>query len=111
MIPKRDVCNVCNKRLKTQPFLVTRTPNGIHLECRDWSRVPFPEHFDEMLGRLRRVQQQLTITLALVDATRKWLAKTKRRWPNNAAETVSGVTQRQAQVRAALSKLRWPSGR
>ena len=54
-------------------------------------------------------EMTLAAALRIVDATGRWLAAGKKRWPKGAAETFGEVTARRGRIREALSKLSWPA--
>lgn len=92
-------------RPRRRAALLSAPPDGEHLSCRDWSKVPWP--YDALLRRVRRRYASLRRALAEVEALGRWLAARRRRWPEGATETVHGLDAQLQRVREALERAGW----
>lgn len=105
MQPREGRCITCGRELGVEAHFITTAPDGEHVRCRDWSRVPWP--YDALTRRLRQRYRDLRRALAEVEALGRWLAERRRLWPEGAAETVMDVTARVERVRRLLDRAGW----
>lgn len=109
ILPPTGRCLAC--ALGVSPHLIVRHPDGEHLGCRDWRRVPWP--YEKLERRLRARFIALRRASSSIEELGRWLGDRRRRWPDRAADTVLEITRRLEELRRALDRagVRWPTWR
>lgn len=104
MVAPGGHCEVCGRELGAEPHLITRAPDGEHLECRDWARHPWPPPLERLAGRLRARHRALRRAMALTTRLGSYLNERRLLWPDGAAETIVEVARRERELRDALER-------